>query len=169
MIYKCYKPFGSGRGCNLPHAGNAQCPCFWGWVQWGKSHPPPKTWAMPFRRACFIYVPDIMLHIHTRWYRTQSSRKKRTMVKSRFLKWNRWHTHKYIDANETDGLYTYINQTSLKCATARPSVIDSEGPSSIIKRPNIRCFVAKPFLSQFTRSLEVESPYFLSIDKIFYR
>ena len=71
-------------------------------------------WAMPFRRACFIYVPDIMLHIHTRWYRTQSSRKKRTMVKSRFLKWNRWHTHKYIDANETDGIYTYINADQLK-------------------------------------------------------
>ena len=58
-------------------------------------------------------------------------------------------------------------QTSLKCATARPSAIDSEGPSSIIKSPNIRCFVAKPFLSRFTRSLGIEFPYFLWIDKIF--
>ena len=54
-------------------------------------------------------------------------------------------------------------QTSLKCATARPSVIDSEGPSSIIKSPNIRCFVAKPFLSQFTRCFRGRNPIF-SID-----
>ena len=41
------------------------------------------------------------------------------------------------------------NQTSLKCATVRPPVIDSEQPSSIIKSPNIRCFVAKSVLSRF--------------------
>ena len=61
------------------------------------------------------------------------------------------------------------NQTSLKCATTRPSVMDSEGPSSIIKSQNIRCFVAKPFLLRFTHSLGVEFPYFLSIEHIFYR
>ena len=60
------------------------------------------------------------------------------------------------------------NQTSLKCATTRPSVIDSEGPSSIIKSQNIRCFVAKPFLLRFTHSLGVEFQYFLSIEQIFY-
>ena len=34
------------------------------------------------------------------------------------------------------------HQTSISCATARPAVVDSEGPSSIIKGPNIRSFVA---------------------------
>ena len=48
-------------------------------------------------------------------------------------------------------------QTSLKCATARPSVIDSEGPSSIIKDPNIRSFVAKSVLARFTRFLGVRT------------
>ena len=49
------------------------------------------------------------------------------------------------------------NQTSLKCATTRPSVIDSEGPSSIIKDPNIRSFVAKSVLARFTRFLGVRT------------
>ena len=48
-------------------------------------------------------------------------------------------------------------QTSIKCATARPSVIDSEGPSSIIKDPNIRSFVAKSVLARFTRFLGVRT------------
>ena len=75
--------------------------------------------------------------------------------------WNRasWNetggTHINISTQMKQMVYIHIStQTSLKCATARPSVIDSEGPSSIIKSPNIRCFVAKPFLSRFTRSLE---------------
>ena len=50
-----------------------------------------------------------------------------------------------------------LNQTSIKCATARPSVIDSEGPSSIIKDPNIRSFVAKSVLARFTRFLGVRT------------
>ena len=52
---------------------------------------------------------------------------------------------------------TCIRQTSIKCATARPSVIDSEGPSSIIKDPNIRSFVAKSVLARFTRFLGVRT------------
>ena len=65
------------------------------------------------------------------------------------------------------GLYTFCfdfnsgfihrSQTSIKCATARPSVIDSEGPSSIIKDPNIRSFVAKSVLARFTRFLGVRT------------
>ena len=47
------------------------------------------------------------------------------------------------------------HQTSISCATARLAVIDSEGPSSIIKGPNIRSFVAKSVLSRFTRFLVV--------------
>ena len=46
-------------------------------------------------------------------------------------------------------------QTSRSCATARPAVIDSGGPSSIVKSPNIRCFVAKSGLSRFTCFLGV--------------
>ena len=38
-------------------------------------------------------------------------------------------------------------QTSRSCGTAGPAVIDSRGPSSIFKSPNIRCFVAKFSLS----------------------
>ena len=48
-----------------------------------------------------------------------------------------------------------LYQTSRSCATARPAVIDSGGPSSIVKSPNIRCFVAKSGLSRFTRFLGV--------------
>ncbi len=47
------------------------------------------------------------------------------------------------------------HQSSISCATARPAVVDSEGPSSIIKGPNIRSFVAKSVLSRFTRFLVV--------------
>ena len=54
-------------------------------------------------------------------------------------------------------LFSTTLQTSLKCATARPSVIDSEGPSSIIKDPNIRSFVAKSVLARFTRFLGVRT------------
>ena len=46
-------------------------------------------------------------------------------------------------------------QSSISCATARPAVVDSEGPSSIIKGPNIRSFVAKSVLSRFMRFLVV--------------
>ncbi len=48
-----------------------------------------------------------------------------------------------------------LEQCSISCATARPAVVDSEGPSSIIKGPNIRSFVAKSVLSRFTRFLVV--------------
>ena len=34
-------------------------------------------------------------------------------------------------------------QTSKSCRNAGPAVLDSGGPSSIVKSPNIRCFVAK--------------------------
>ena len=73
-------------------------------------------------------------------------------------------------------MFSSWQQTSLKCATARPSVIDSKGPSSIIKSPNIRCFVAKPFVSRFTRCFRGRNPIFsidrqnfLSIENILYR
>ena len=46
-------------------------------------------------------------------------------------------------------------QSSIKCGTAGPAVLDSDGPSSIIKGPNIRSFVAKSVLSRFTRFLGV--------------
>ena len=49
------------------------------------------------------------------------------------------------------------HQSSIKCGTARPSVLDSDGPSSIIKGPNIRSFVAKSVLSRFTRFLGVRT------------
>ena len=48
-----------------------------------------------------------------------------------------------------------VVQTSRSCGTAGPAVIDSGGPSSIVKSPNIRCFVAKSGLSRFTRFLGV--------------
>ena len=48
-----------------------------------------------------------------------------------------------------------VMQTSRSCGTAGLAVIDSGGPSSIVKSPNIRCFVAKSGLSQFTRFLGV--------------
>ena len=38
---------------------------------------------------------------------------------------------------------------------AGPAVIDSGGPLSIVKSPNVRCFVAKSGLSRFTRFLGV--------------
>ena len=62
-----------------------------------------------------------------------------------WLDWTAWVT--------TD--HTNHYQTSRSCATARPAVIDSGGPSSIVKSPNIRCFVAKSGLSRFTRFLGV--------------
>ena len=83
-------------------------------------------------------------------------------------------------------------QSSIKCGTAGPAVLDSDGPSSIIKGPNIRSFVAKSVLSRFTRFLGVRTQPltvkvqtkhcqigqyminidwtdFLSIEQIFYR
>ena len=44
-----------------------------------------------------------------------------------------------------------VEQSSIKCGTAGPAVLDSDGPSSIAKTPNIRSFVAKSVLSRFTR------------------
>ena len=61
------------------------------------------------------------------------------------------------DEGEGVGVEFTLNQTSIKCATARPSVIDSEGPSSIIKDPNIRSFFAKSVLARFTRFLGVRT------------
>ena len=84
-------------------------------------------------------------------------------------------------------------QTSRSCGTAGPAVIDSGGPSSIVKSPNIRCFVAKSGLSRFTRFLgvrfsafdsnrycqigqwcyyywfDIDSQSVLSIENLFYR
>ena len=48
-------------------------------------------------------------------------------------------------------------QSNITCATALPAVVDCEGPSSIIKGPNIRSFVAKSVLSRFTRFLVVKA------------
>ena len=61
-------------------------------------------------------------------------------------------------------IYIYVYQTSLKCATAWPLVIDSEGPSSIIRSPNIRCFVAKPFFVAIYSLFRGRIPIF-SIDR----
>ena len=49
----------------------------------------------------------------------------------------------------------YDHQSSISCGTAGPAVVDSEGPSSIIKGPNILSFVAKSVLLRFTRFLVV--------------
>ena len=43
-------------------------------------------------------------------------------------------------------------QSSIKCVTARPSVIGSEGPSSIVKGPNIRSFVT--IYARFNKSTD---------------
>ena len=78
------------------------------------------------------------------------------------------HHHHYL--HRYHHRHRHQHQTSLKCASARPSVIDSKGPSSIIKSPNIRCFVAEPFLSRLTCSLGAEFSIvrqdFLSIENM---
>ena len=50
----------------------------------------------------------------------------------------------------------FINHRAA-CGAAQPSVLNSDRPSSIIKGPNIRSFVAKSVLSRFTRFLVVKA------------
>ena len=56
---------------------------------------------------------------------------------------------------EKNDLSLTPTQASRSCGTAGPAFLDSGGPSSIVKSPNIRCFVAKSGLSWFTRFLGV--------------
>ena len=48
----------------------------------------------------------------------------------------------FIDPQPLVEILSTSAQTSIKCATPRPSVIDNEGPSSIVKSPNIGWLVA---------------------------
>ena len=47
------------------------------------------------------------------------------------------------------------SQTSRSCGNAGTAFLDSGGPTSIVKSPNICCFVAKSGLSRFTPFLGV--------------
>ena len=65
--------------------------------------------------------------------------------------------------NKGMGLDIYVD-FQLKVCDRQLSVIHSNGSSSIVKSPNIRCFVAKSVLLRFTHFLGVRFPAFDSIN-----
>ena len=62
----------------------------------------------------------------------------------------KWRANEKMESKQENGKDMEKEQCSISCATALPAVVDSKGPSSIIKGPKIRSFVAKSVLSLFT-------------------